>query len=71
MIYWWQRILAVLAAIVADLMAIYFLAPQLFIGGSGVWYTWILEIAILIGVYIIVTKAFERVNDTINAREWA
>ncbi len=71
MLYWWQRVIAVLAAMIADLFISLFVLPQLFTTYDNYWLSWALEITILIAIYVLVTKLFKHVNKVNNASDWA
>ncbi len=71
MIFLWQRIVAGLTAIIADLAVIYFIAPQLFITYGNSVFIWILEIAVLVIVYILMAKLFKHINKISYAKDWA
>ncbi len=71
MIYWWQRIIAILAALTGILFAIYFIAPQIFIVQDSPLLAWMFEIVILVGIYILVIKLFKHINKVKYAQDWA
>lgn len=72
MVYWWQRLIAVITAIFTDLIIVYFIEPQLFVANTFTteFITWAIEIAVPVAVYIIVTKIFKHCNKMKYARDW-
>ena len=75
MVYWWQRLIAVIAeiaAILAYATATCFIEPQFFIVNTFTTelITWAFEIALLVVPYIIVTKIFKHCNKMKYARDW-